>query len=79
MLITDNRQGVSPFIGEVLGFGSDHRTVIDLVAATQACPAHEAGVGHDLAIITNHDILINIGEGMDNDTRPDLRLFIYVC
>ena len=70
VVVADQQERIASLIIEVLRLGSDYGSVIHLVAASHACPTHHTGVRHDLAIVANLNILIDVGEGMNDYVFP---------
>ena len=57
---------------EILRLSSDNSPVKYTVAISHACTAHQAGMRHDLAIIPDLHVLINVRKRMNRNVLPDL-------
>ena len=70
---------------EVLRVGTDDGALIHLVAGAHARAAYYAGVRHDFTAGAYLDILVDVGESVDDDTvgylcrRVDMCEFAYHC
>ena len=74
VVIPDHQQGLFPLVLEILRLGPQDRALENPVSRTHTRPAHHAHMRHDLAIVTNLDILVDVSERMDRHVLPDLRV-----
>ena len=72
VVVADDECGLLALVGEVLGRGTEHGILIDGVATTDACAIHQADVRVDGAVVTDDDIVLDVGEGIDRHTGADL-------
>ena len=61
----------SPVYLKSYGVSSNYSSVINGISVTDACAAHNAGVGHNYIIITYLHILINVGKRVNSYVFPD--------
>ena len=64
--------------GEVLRRSSEDSVLVDSVALTDTGTVHQADVGIYSAVITDDYIVLDIGEGVDLHTLPDLGTRSYI-
>ena len=73
----DERRGF-PLPREVLRRGSEDGILVDRVTVADTGAVHQADVGIDGAVITDDDIIFDVGEGVDLHTLPDLGTRSYI-
>ena len=57
---------------KVLWSSTDDGTLIDDVVVSHACAVENAGIGHDRTVVSDHYVLIDVGERMDGYVLTDL-------
>ena len=72
VVISDYGDRITSLIKEILRLSSDNSPVKYTVAISHACTAHQAGMRHDLAIIPDLHVLINVRKRMNRNVLPDL-------
>ena len=72
VVVADDERGLLALVGEVLGRGTEHGILIDGVATTDARAIHQADVRVDGAVVTDDDVVLDVGEGIDRHTGADL-------
>ena len=72
VVVADDERGLLALVGEVLGRGTQHGILIDGVATTDARAIHQADVRVDGAVVTDDDVVLDVGEGIDRHTGADL-------
>ena len=72
VVVADDEGGLLALVGEVLGRGTEHGILIDGVATTDARAVHQADVRVDGAVVTDDDVILDVGEGIDRHTGADL-------
>ena len=72
VVVADDECGLLALVGEVLGRGTEHGILIDGVATTDARAIHQADVRVDGAVVTDDDVVLDVGEGIDRHTGTDL-------
>ena len=72
VVISDYGDRITSLIKEILRLSSDNSSVKYTVAISHACTAHQAGMRHDLAIIPDLHVLINVRKRMNRNVLPDL-------
>ena len=73
VVISDHQQSIRPLILKILRLRAQDRVLENPVSRTHTRPAHHAHMRHDLTVVTNLDILVDVSERMDRHILPDLR------
>ena len=67
VVIPDLYKGIFPLELEILRGRPDNGSPVDRVVRSHAGTAQDTGVRHDRAVITDLDVLVDIGERMDSN------------
>lgn len=78
VVVADKQQRIPTFIFEILRFGTQDSMLEHTVVCTHAGSTQHAGVGHNLAIITNLYIFIDVGKRVNGNIHPQLGACIYI-
>ena len=78
IVVADKQQRIPTFIFEILRFGTQDSMLEHTVVCTHAGSTQHAGVGHNLAIITNLYIFIDVGKRVNGNIHPQLGACIYI-
>ena len=70
VVVADKQQRIPTFIFEILRFGTQDSMLENTVVCPHAGSAQHAGVGHNLAIITNLYIFIDVGKRVNGNILP---------
>ncbi len=77
VVANDNNRFIALII-EVLRLCRNDSTVEHPVVLSQTRTAHNAGVRHNLAVVTNHNILIDISKGVHRNVCAQFCIGIYI-
>ena len=72
VVVADDEGGLLALVGEVLGRGAEYGILIDGVATTDTRAVHQADMRVDGAVVTDDDVVLDVGEGIDRHTGADL-------
>ena len=63
---------------EVLRLSAEHRVLINLVATTHCCAAHDAHVRIDYAVVADNHVVLDVCERIDRNVLAYLRIGTYM-
>ncbi len=67
------------FPSEILRVGAYDCTLVDFVAAAHARASDDACIGHDLAVVADLDVGVDIGESVNGDVVAEFGARVDVC
>ena len=77
VLVADNKlRGIATVV-EVLRLGTKHCVLEHLVPVAQPCTVHDAHVRIDHAVVTNHNVILDICKGVDGHVVSNLCPWAY--
>ena len=78
IVITDFQEGILTLEFKILRSSTDDGTLIDDIIRSHTGATENTGIRHDRTIVSDFDILVDIGKRMNGNIRSDPGFFIYI-